>query len=350
MNRHLTSIQWLPKPATSWMPKTKRSLREPWSPFEAERKKPVSIWRWFGLATLTLALTAAGPSNTRAQKSPVTATDSEAVAPASATNRPWGRIVMIGASMTAGFTITEPFGGTNTPHFRLSRYVDAAVASPHEKVRNLGTATFFLQPSAIGKRQVNQALKAQPTLLIGGDFLFWFCYGRVRTNEDRLQRFETGLKLIENISCPLLLGDIPDASAAKGGILSTNEIPPPAIIDAANRRLRAWAASRTNVVIMAVANFMRAAMANQPITVRGQTWPEGSTREFLQDDKLHPSARGCALLALAMLDTFQSRHPVPANGEIRWNIEEVFRLGFNPPPKPESGESGKINSPTPGRQ
>jgi hypothetical protein len=56
------------------------------------------------------------------------------------------------------------------------------------------------------------------------------------------------------------------------------------------------------------------------------------------------------LLALVMLDTFQSRHPTSANGEIRWNIEEVFRLGFNPPPKPESGEGGKINSPTPVRQ
>jgi hypothetical protein len=329
MNRHRTSIL---------------------SPFEVERKKPVSIWRWFGLATLILAFVAAGPSNAQAQKPPVTATDSEAAASASATNRPWDRIVMIGASMTAGFTITEPLGGTNTPHFRLSRYVDAAVASPHEKVRNLGFAGFFLQPGAMGKRQVDQAIKAQPTLLIGADFLFWFCYGQVRTNEDRLQRFETGLKLLQNISCPLLLGDIPDASAARGGILSAKEIPPPAIIDAANQRLRAWAASRTNVVIMPVASFMRAAMANQPITVRSQTWPEGSTREFLQDDKLHPSARGCALLALAMLDTFQSRHPAPANGEIRWNIEEVFRLGFNPPPKPESGEGGKINSPAPGRQ
>ncbi len=319
MNRHLTSI----------------------CPFEAERKKPASIWRWFGLATLILAFTAADPSNAQAQKPPVTATDSEAAAPSRATNGPWGRIVMIGASMTAGFTFAEPFGGTNTPHFRLSRYVDAAVASPHEKVRNLGNAAFFLQPGTIGKRQIDQALKAQPTLLIGGDFLFWFCYGQLRTNEDRLQRFETGLKLIENVSCPLLLGDIPDASAARGGILGTNEIPPPAIIDAANQRLRAWAASRTNVMIMPVASFMRAAIANKPITVRGQTWPEGSTRQFLQDDRLHPSARGCALLALVMLDTFQSRHPARTNGEVRWNIEEVFRLGFNPPPKPESDKGGK---------
>ena len=310
----------------------RRNLPRPWGKQEPHGR----IRRGFAFGTLILAFAAGDLANVQAAKPPGIATDAGVAAPASATNRPWSRIVMIGASMTAGFTMKEPLGGTNTPHFRLSHYVDAAVASPHEKVRNLATPAFFLQPKTIGKRQIDEALKAEPTLLIGGDFLFWFCYGKLRTNENRIERFEAGLKLIENVSCPFLLGDIPDASAAKGGILSTNEIPPPAIIDAANRRLRAWAASRTNVVIMPLANFMRVAMANQPITLRGHTWPEGSTREFLQEDKLHPSARGCALLALAMLDTFQSKYPA-SDGEIRWNIDEVFRLGFNSPRKTERG-------------
>src|SRR6185312_13728979 len=61
-------------------------------------------------------------------------------------NVPWSRIVMVAASATAGFTESEPLGGTATSQFRLSRYLDAAVAVPHEPVKNLATAMFFLQP------------------------------------------------------------------------------------------------------------------------------------------------------------------------------------------------------------
>ena len=35
--RHLTPSQWLPKPATSWLPSKRRALRALWSPIEAER-------------------------------------------------------------------------------------------------------------------------------------------------------------------------------------------------------------------------------------------------------------------------------------------------------------------------
>jgi hypothetical protein len=37
--RHLTLFQWLPKPATRWVPQVSKSLRETWSPIEAERKQ-----------------------------------------------------------------------------------------------------------------------------------------------------------------------------------------------------------------------------------------------------------------------------------------------------------------------
>lgn len=36
--RHLTLSQWLPKPAIRWLPQISKSLREPWSPFEADRE------------------------------------------------------------------------------------------------------------------------------------------------------------------------------------------------------------------------------------------------------------------------------------------------------------------------
>jgi len=238
---------------------------------------------------------------------------------------PLGRIVMVGASATAGFTLSEPFGGTNTAQYRLSRYVEAALLAPHEPVRNLASTAFFLQPEALGRTQIAQALQAKPTLVVGLDFLFWFCYGDVRTNEDRLQRFETGLKLLENVQCPLVLGDIPDASAAANGILSASQIPSIEVMVAANRRLKEWAAARPQVVVFPLASFMRAAMANQALTVHGNILPAGETRMLLQDDKLHPSASGCAALAVAVLDVVQSKEPAPSTAGVRWDPKEVFR-------------------------
>ena len=94
---------------------------------------------------------------------------------------------MVGASATAGFTMSEPFGGTNTAQYRLNRYVEAALLAPHEPVTNLASALFFLQPEAAGRSQIDLALKLKPTLVVGVDFPFWFCYGDVRTNEGRVQ-------------------------------------------------------------------------------------------------------------------------------------------------------------------
>ena len=271
---------------------------------------------------LLLALNLMG----QAPQLPGVASASPALAATAAAKPPWGRIIMVGASVSAGFTLSEPFGGSNTPQYRLSRYVDAALRVPHEPVQNLGNALFFLAPEAEGRRQIEAGLKAQPTLMVAVDFPFWFCYGNVRTNEDRLQRFEQGLKLLEKVQCPLVIGDIPDASAAANGILSESQIPSVEVMAAANRRLKEWSATRPQVAIVALSEFMRAAMANQPVTVHNHIWPAGRTRALLQEDKLHPSPSGCVALALAVLDAGLAKPSGPSANEVRWDPEEVLRL------------------------
>src|SRR5215471_8319951 len=151
--------------------------------------------------------------------------------------RSWGRIVVLGASASAGFTEAEPLGGPRTPQFQLSRYLDAALLAPHEPVKNLANTFFFMQPMVAGRHQLQQALDTKPALLIGLDFLFWFCYAP-GAEAERLERFEQGLKLLEPVTCPVVLGDIPDASAASNRMLSPEEIPSAATLNAANRRLK----------------------------------------------------------------------------------------------------------------
>src|SRR5437660_2169066 len=277
------------------------------------------------LAVLVMALLGSAVVTAKAQHEPKPASTPHAET--NAAKPTWGRIVMVGASATAGFTESEPLGGPTTPQYRLSRYVDAALLAPHEPVQNFGDRLFFVQPDAAGRYQIEQALKAKPTLLVGIDFLFWFCYGDGPTDKDRLQRFENGLKLLEAVPCPLVLGDIPDASGASNDMLPADQIPSAETMSAANRRLKQWAATRRQVVIVSLSGFMRTAMANQALTIHGHTVPEGKTRDLLQSDKLHPSALGSAVLALAILDALQSTRPAHSAAEVRWNPKEVFRLG-----------------------
>jgi hypothetical protein len=266
--------------------------------------------------------------------------------PIPAAKPPWGRIVMVGASASAGFTESEPLGGPKTPQYRLSRYLDAALLAAHEPVLKLANAMFFIQPEAAGRYQIDQALQARPTLVIGIDFLFWFCYGEDPTEKDRLQRFEKGLKLLEVVQCPLVLGDIPDASGASNDMLPAEQIPSAATMAAANQRLKAWAAGRRQVVLVSLSGFMRTAMSNEALTIHGHTVPEGKTRALLQNDGLHPSAFGSAVLALAVLDAFQSGRPAQSAAEVRWNPQEVLRLGLNASQEPPEN-SAKQTIPEP---
>ena len=97
---------------------------------------------------------------------------------------PWQRVVVIGASASAGFILSEPFGGTNTDRCRLNRYLDAAINIPHAPVENLASPLLFMNPEAFAPVQIAAAKHEQPTLVVGLDFLFWFCYGDADTEAE----------------------------------------------------------------------------------------------------------------------------------------------------------------------
>jgi len=238
---------------------------------------------------------------------------------------PWSRIVIIGASVSHGFTASEAFGGPESKKLALDRYLNAALLAPHEPPRNLANAMFFMLPDDMAHTQIRQALTNNPTLVIGIDFLFWFCYGHGETDQDRMDHFEKGLKLLESVDCPLVIGDIPDASAAVYRMLSPRETPSPKARAAANRRLKEWAAQRKQVTVVPLAEFMRVVIANKPLTVHGYALAGGTTRALLQRDRLHPTQRGCAVLADSILDTFMAGHPGLDAADVVWDPEKILR-------------------------
>ncbi len=240
----------------------------------------------------------------------------------------WQRVVVIGASASSGFILSEPFGGTNTDKCRLSPYLDTAIAAPHEPLKNLATPVLFMSPEAIAGQEVEAATNKNPTLVVAVDFLFWFCYGQGHTDADRAARLEYGLKLLERIPCPLVIGDIPDASqATNSGIISVAQVPSETARAAANKRLRAWAATRPDVSVVPLSHFMTAVKTDAAIHGRHVAVPAGKTHLLLQSDQLHPTPSGAALLALGILEIFVERHKDISAGVINWDLEDVLRRG-----------------------
>jgi hypothetical protein len=170
-------------------------------------------------------------------------------------------------------------------------------------------------------------VKANASLIIGIDFLFWQCYGKVKAEEDRMHRFEAALGWLEEIQCPLVLGVIPDASSAVNRILGPEEIPEPETIAAVNERLRQWADAHKDRIVVRLADFMKSALHNEPIEVHRQKIDETSL--LLQGDKLHPTPRGAAVLALAIVDQLRAQVADPDANEIQWDLQKVFRQGWD---------------------
>src|SRR5581483_5764978 len=126
---------------------------------------------------------------------------------------------------------------------------------------------------------------------------------------------------------------------------SEEEMPSPSAIYVANRRLKEWAVQHPQVTVVSLSSFMHSLMANEPLTLRGQTLSEIKTRKLLQSDKLHPTAQGSTLLALVVLDAFQSHQPnVPAE-DIRWDSEQVYQMGFNATPTPAKNPAKPATEP-----
>jgi len=101
-----------------------------------------------------------------------------------------------------------------------------------------------------------------------------------------------------------------------------------AVRAAANARLKAWAARHPQVAIISLAQFMQRVAANRAVTVHGRKFAAGTTRLFLQDDELHPTPKGAALLALAIMDALVRQDRQFTTQDVRWSQSEVYRLGY----------------------
>jgi len=237
------------------------------------------------------------------------------------------RIVLLGASGTAGFEKSEPFGGPKTHQYRFAYFVEAVSTGARDPVATEAATLLFLQAEETMTRQVTATVAARPSLVVGLDALFWFCYGAGLTPGQRVTRFEVGLRQLERIEAPLVIADLPDATSAVGKILSPGQVPAPAVIGACNQRLKEWAAARKNVVVFPLASLMAGALANREMTFAGHAWKEGTSADLIRPDRLHPSQKGLAALAIAMLDAAATAFSPEASGSLNRDLHVVLAAG-----------------------
>lgn len=228
----------------------------------------------------------------------------------------WTRPLVIGASVSDGFDKSD-FFGPKSKALALDLFLDDLVTGEHGKIENKGSMLLFMNLNKRSRAQLDFAKEYKPTVVLSPDFLFWFVYGRLPNAESRLNLLEQGLKLLDELKCPVVVGDIPNAANAVGKMLAKEQVPAPETIAKANKRIKEWIAGKKNIGLVPLAHFLDTVQANEELVIRSLTVPKGKTAPLLQSDNLHPTKPGAKLLALATLDTLQKLTKFPAE-QINW--------------------------------
>lgn len=257
------------------------------------------------MASVAVSIACTAPGQTTAPpSSPPAPTAAEAH---SGTDAKTLRIAVIGASASAGFgcVIRERReDGEWSASFDLAGMLKLACPDDAIVTSDLATGNFFLAPMRIGAKAVERAVRFEADCVVALDFLFWFLYGvegpdgkLVEKEEDRLAKFERGLAMLEAITAPVLLGDLPDMRAAQGRMLGKRQVPARETLDAANARLAEWAAKRPNVRIVPLSSMQADLASGDGLEIAGTRLKPSDGAPLLQRDALHPAPLGLAGLA-----------------------------------------------------
>ena len=232
----------------------------------------------------------------------------------------WSKPVVIGASVSDGYDRSEPIGGEKSEKLSLENYLEELIVVKHGKITNFGNKFFFMNSKGVSIKQVENAHKLKPSVVLAPDFLFWLVYGNLGDEKSRIISLDRGLKLLEKFDCPLGLGNIPNASKAIYKMLAPSQIPKLETMSAANKRIKEWVSKRKNVIILDNDSFMKNSHANKEIKLKNITLPKGETTELLQTDFLHPTARGARAISLALLESLQTHTKFPES-DVNWKIK-----------------------------
>lgn len=225
--------------------------------------------------------------------------------------KPWERMVVIGASSSAGYGASEAARTSRTSPVCLAEFCDKMIRGAHQPVENLASELFFMSPEKEAEMQVAKALELKPSSVVAVDFLFWFGYGK-KSDEARLKDLESGLALLERFTCPLILAAFPDMSAAIGGMLSQEMVPAKEVLRKLNDRIALWARLRKNVLMIPLSEMLESARVGRNVKAGRSEWKDNPLQALLQKDQLHPTVEGLAAIAALSLESLMHSQKIDA--------------------------------------
>lgn len=222
------------------------------------------------------------------------------------------KVAIVGASVSAGVGLdptSDPLQGQESK-LRLAHVVEASIVGAHGPLVDLSDYMFFSAPKPTAKRRAKEAVDAKPSVLVAIDFLFWLGYGP-GSEKARLERVDEGLKALEGVKGPILLGDLADFNGVQVSrmMLAPEAIPPKEVLEKLNARIAEWAKGHKNVTVVPIREMFRKVNAGEEFEIHGNKFDKGARARLMQDDGLHTTIEGtCALWVLAV-DTWLATKP-----------------------------------------
>ena len=238
-------------------------------------------------------------------------------------------VEVIGASISAGFGLTlssapKPApAGKETPavdgapppktKLDLATVIEASLVGEHGALVDKADELTFMHARGSAKSAAKSLADKKPTLVVALDYLFWFGYGsNWGSDQGRLDGLEIGLKSLEGVDCPILLGDFADMSMALKSpkpMLPPDALPTSATLEKLNARVAEWAGAHKNVILVANSRLVHALNAGDEIKIGADVWPKGSDAALLQEDRLHTTLEGTVALWLNALARLREAKP-----------------------------------------
>lgn len=215
---------------------------------------------------------------------------------------------VIGASVSAGAEVTLPglkpkmMQGDATLADVLGVIATGGSTGP----AGFADMMFFARPDTQAEKQLAAAKAKSPSMVFAIDYLFWHAYGAPMSDSSRRAAFDKGLARLDQLSCPIVVADLPDMSHAVGMMLMAPQVPSVAIQEELNKKLEAWAAERPRVLLVKLREVVRSAMKNEPVTLGGVKLTGEQARGLLTPSGLHTTADGSILLALECLQRLRA--------------------------------------------
>jgi hypothetical protein len=227
---------------------------------------------------------------------------SQAGTPDAKASRPLS-VAIIGASVSAGF-VDGPLSGGDPSNktVPLQQIMRGWLREVGGRVRSVADLLFFQDPDKSGVQQVERAVAADPDVVLAVDFLFWFAYGGFVEIDDegeesaRMRRLERGLKALDELSCDVVLGDLPDMQGASARLIRPSQIPAPELLEKMNARIRAWAKERKRVHLFELGSLVRRMKTEGVVLELAGGALQVPPAGMLQGDRLHANRLGMAYL------------------------------------------------------